>query len=271
MRLLFLFAALAATVLAQQQPWETAAGGKKSFDVTSVKPVERDAFHIPSFPLDSGEAFVETGGRFTAVFPLRVYVQFAYKLNLTPEAMTAAFAGMPKWVGEQAFEIEAKAADPNTAKDQFRLMMQSLLADRFRLAVHFETKIVPAFAMMPAKPGKTGPQLRPHPDGTACDKAPCGAFVLTKKREGLHAESHGTTMDSLAEGMTTLGRPVVNQSGLGGKFDFSLDWAPDSPDTQSEAPGLIAAIREQLGLKLEPTKAPVRMIVIDHLERPTEN
>ena len=102
--------------------------------------------------------------------------------------------------------------------------------------------------------------------------------MLLKKRDGMHAESHNTTLDVLAEGMPgldRLGRPVVNQTGLTGHFDFALDWVPDSYPANADAPlqgaSFEAAIREQLGLKLESTKAPVRTLIVDHVERPTEN
>jgi bla regulator protein blaR1 len=95
----------------------------------------------------------------------------------------------------------------------------------------------------------------------------------------MHAESHSTTLDILAEGLPgldRLGRPVVNQTGLTGNFDFALDWVPDAlvppnADAPPQGASFLAAVREQLGLKLESTKAPVRMLIIDHLERPTEN
>src|SRR5215469_8228330 len=101
MRFLLLIAIATSPLLAEQQPWEIAAGGRMSFDVASVKPVDREAFHVPSFPLDSGEAFVPTGGRFSAVFPLRVYVQFAYKRPQASGETTTAFAGLPRWFTEQ--------------------------------------------------------------------------------------------------------------------------------------------------------------------------
>ncbi len=251
-----------------------------SFEVASVKLVSSDEFFPPSVPLNSGDAFVPTRGRFSAVYPLGVYITFAYKMNLTPEQINAVLATLPKWVSTDYFEIQARSDNPNTTKDQFRLMMQSLPADRFKLAVHFETKVVPVFAMTLAKPGKTGPALQPHREGTPCT-APvagaarrpagtCGAYYVLKTHDGMHAESHNTTLDAMADGFQ-IGRPVLNQTGLTGNFDFSLDWTPDSPDTQSEAPSLITAIREQLGLKLESTKAPVKTLIVDRVERPSEN
>lgn len=284
MKPFLLITAFASALFAQQPQWEIAAGGKMSFEVASVKPVSPDVFSLPSVPLNSGDAFVPTGGRFSAVAPLGVYILFAYKLNLTPEQINVVLAPLPKWVSSDSFGIQARSSNPNTTKDQFRLMMQSLLADRFKLAVHFETKVVPALAATLAKPGKTGPGLQPHREGGECT-APvagaakpaaglCGVYYLLKKRDGMHAEAHAITMDYLVENLSTLdplGRPVVNQTGRTGIFDFSLDWMPDSPEVKSEGPDFFAAIREQLGLKLESTKAPIRTLIVDHVERPTEN
>jgi uncharacterized protein (TIGR03435 family) len=286
MKLLLLITALASTLLAQQPQWEIAAGGKMSFEVASVKRGSADDFFPPPFLLNSGDAFVPTGGRFSAVYPLGVYIPFAYKLNLTPEQMNAVLATLPKRVSTDYFEIQARSDDPNTTNDQFRLMVQLLLADRFKLAVHFETQVAPVFAMTLAKPGKTGPALQPHREGTPCT-APvvgaarpragtCGAYYVLKKRDGMHVESHNTTLDELADGLGPLGRPVVNRTGLTGNFDFSLDWVPDAlaapnADVTPQGASFLAAIREQLGRKLESTKAPVRTLIVDHVERPTEN
>jgi uncharacterized protein (TIGR03435 family) len=285
MKLLLLVTALASALLAQRPQWEIAAGGRMSFEVASIKPGSADDFFPPAFLLNSGDAFVPTGGRFSAVYPLGVYIPFAYKLNLTPEEINAVLAKLPKWVSTDYFEIQARSDHPNTTKDQFRLMMQSLLADRFKLAVHFETKVVPVFRMTLAKPGKTGPALQLHHDGTPCT-APvagaarpaagtCGAYYVLKKRDGMHIESHGTTLDALADGLQT-GRPVVNETGLTGNFDVSLDWVPDTlaapnADAPPQGASFLAAIREQLGLKLESTKAPIRTLVVDHVERPSAN
>ena len=106
------------------------------------------------------------GGVFTADFPLETYIEFAYKLWLSPEQRKTMLANLPKWVGSDRYEIHAKA-EGNPTKDQMRLMMQSLLAERFKLAVHFETQEVPVLAMTLIKPGKLGPKLTPHVD--ICD------------------------------------------------------------------------------------------------------
>jgi bla regulator protein BlaR1 len=173
--LLLLSAAGAIAELAAQSSdapdWQTAAGGKMAFEVASVKPAAPELWHAPNFPLDNRNAFVP-GGRFSATFPVGTYISFAYKLS--PDERRTALAHLPAWVDNDNFAIEARAPASST-KDQMRLMMQSLLADRFKLAVHFETREVPVFALTPIKPGQTGPKLRPHSAGPPCPDSYTGA------------------------------------------------------------------------------------------------
>lgn len=301
--ILLLTLSAAAILSAQETPpeWQIKAGGKMSFEVASIKLSQPGEFTPPPFPLDAGDGFTPTGGRFMATFPLEVYLQFAYKVQFTPDQLRAMIAPLPKWVETDRFMIEARAQG-NPTKDQFRLMTQSLLADRFRLEAHFETKVVPVFAMILNKPGKTGPSLRPHGEGPPCDKTgpmpvvsagppnpselfppTCNAYILLKGPTGIRAGARDTGLEQFAvaiAGFSGLGRPVVDQTGLTGKFDFVLTWMPDvgplatrNADSPAEpqAPTFLEALREQLGLKLEPAKAPVRTLVIDHVERPSEN
>ena len=123
--------------------WQTTAGGKMAFEVASVKPTK--TFRPSLFDISTGNA-VAPGGRFFGVFPLFMYITFAYKLQQTDEQRNAMLAALPKWANTDEFEIEARAAG-NATKDQMRLMMQSLLADRFKLAVHFETREVPVLVL----------------------------------------------------------------------------------------------------------------------------
>jgi len=288
-KLALVFAGIA--ILMAQDDWRTKAGGKMSFEVASIK-LDTGPFRPPNFALDSGDAYATTGGRFSADFPLTVYVSFAYKLSLTQEQRQAMVAHLPKWVADDRFDIQAKAAEGNPTKDQMRLMMQALLADRFKLAVHFETQESPVLALVMVKPGKLGPKLRPHAEGPACDAAPapgvfppkCYLMAMTWKSGRMPmGGSRDTTMALIADalpGMGRLARPVVDRTGLSGRFDFTLEWLPDTdsipaaerapiPDTQG--PSFQEALREQLGLKLEATKAPLQILVVDRVERPSEN
>lgn len=250
-------------------------------------------FASPSFPLDEGDAFRPTGNAFHADFPLTVFIQFAYKFRLPPEQMQSVLARLPKWVATDRFTIQARAEGIPT-KDQFRLMMQALLADRFKLAIHFETPEMPVFALTLLRPGKPGPKLRPHAEGPSCD-APAGgdvfppacdvvAFVMNVKSPGTRMlGSRNTTLELVASAIgapARLGRPVLDRTGLSGRYDFVIEWmqepnGPVQPDkdvgTDLPGPSFLDALREQLGLKLEATRGPVRMPFIDHVESPTEN
>src|SRR5580704_2737526 len=134
-------------VLAQTPAWETAAGGAMSFEVAAVHPSDPGKFTAPKFPLDMGDGYTETGGRFSADFGLPTYFQFAYKISLTREQMLALLARLPKWVSSDRFNIQAKAAIPNPTKDQMRLMVRALLADRFHLEMHFEMEETNVFLL----------------------------------------------------------------------------------------------------------------------------
>jgi uncharacterized protein (TIGR03435 family) len=273
------------------------------FEVASIHLGDPGKFIPPTFGLNIDDAPIPPGGHFIADFPLPVYIEFAYKLMLTPEQSDAMLAHLPAWVRSQAFVIEAKAPAPNPTKDQMRLMVQSLLADRFKLAVHFETKETPVLALVLAKPNALGPRIRPHAQGLACDAkwtappdpaaptvAPGGFLPMCGGLAGRNAPDHTVLfgareipMDHIAFYLPTLyklGRPVVDQTGLTGTFDFSLQWEPDKSGPLSfpsgsnddlEGTPILDALKEQLGLKLKPTRASIPVLVIDHVEQPSPN
>jgi uncharacterized protein (TIGR03435 family) len=281
--------------------WQIAAGGKMAFEVASVK-LDPGPFRPPNFPLDPGEAYRPVGGRFNADFPVFTYITFAYKLSLAQDQRQAMIAHLPDWVAADRFAVEARA-EGNPTKDQMRLMMQSLLADRFKLKAHFETQVVPAMALVLVKPGKTGPKLRPHSEGVPCEATPatngpmprptpdgpfppvCDTYMMMVNPNNIaRAGSRNTTMALLADALPGIGglnRPVVDQTGVGGRLDFTLEfWQEvrrtatpnsDAPPPDPQGPSFLDALREQLGVKLESTKAPLRVMVIDHIERPSEN
>jgi bla regulator protein blaR1 len=164
-KLLFLTAACVASgILEAQAPdWQTAAGGKMAFEVASVKLPKPGMFTMPTFFLGLDDA-KPPGGRFSGNFSLASYIWFAYKLRAFQ--FNEILAQLPKWANE-SYVIDAKA-DGNPTKDQMRLMMQSLPADRFKLRVDFETNEVPVLALTLVKPGKLVPKLRPHSEGPPC-------------------------------------------------------------------------------------------------------
>ena len=272
--------------------WQSAAGGKMAFEVASIKPSK--TFRPPNFPLDAGDAYAAVGGRFSADFPLIVYITFAYKLSLTQDQMRSLVEALPKWAASDMFEIEARA-DGHPTKDQMRLMMQSLLADRFKLTVHFESREMNLLALVLVKPGKLGPKLRPHEQGPPCDPSAeaangtradvfpprCQVYARLRTAKGTYRDgSRDTTMAIFAGSLRDLGHPVVDHTGLHGKFDFEIEWAPDptgppssdvGPAPDSPGPTLIEALHDQLGLRLESIRGSMETLVVDHVERPSEN
>jgi uncharacterized protein (TIGR03435 family) len=308
-----------APVILAQPPSEVlqrqaAAGGHMAFEVASVKlrkPGSRG--RAPNFPLDEGGGFTDPlsgespHGRFSAAFPVSFYISFAYKLSLTPDQRQAILARLPKWVDTDRIDIEAKAAG-NPTKDQMRLMMQSLLAERFHLAVHYETQEMPVYALTRIKPGTWGPKLIRHADGPPCDVSGpqhpvtgmsdpdaevfpriCEAQSTVPGKNGRIVQGTRNTTVALFAGLLgrTAGRPVVDRTGITDRIDYRLEWTLESkpvclPGPCPGIPGVevepdpnpvtfMDAVRDQLGLKLQSTKAPLRILVIDHIERPSEN
>ena len=286
-----LLAALAATLIAAQ----TAPSDLK-FDVASVKLDKSADPPTSNFPLGPGGVYVRNGGFFSARgFPLSLYIGFAYKLIgnqgqfFNPQ--------LPDWARTEPYAIQARVAgDPD--KDDMRMMMRSLLADRFKLAVHYEKREMPVFAFVLAKEGKTGPHLRLHADEAPCpteqptsalpslsDELPpyCNGIYPMRPsargriRFGARNVTVGFIADTFSAG-TNLGRPMVDQTGLGGKVDFSLEWTPDrrgpaAPGAEPDPASLTfeEALLDQLGIKLKSAKSPVDVLVLDHVERPSEN
>ncbi len=131
----------------ERQDWEIVSGGKMEFEVAAIKLGDLEKFTPPTVPLSIEDDPVPAGNRFVADFPLVAYIEFAYKIMLTREERELMLSRVPKWVGSKPFFIEAKTPAGDHTKDQLRLMMQSLLVDRFKLAVHFETQEIPVFAL----------------------------------------------------------------------------------------------------------------------------
>jgi uncharacterized protein (TIGR03435 family) len=285
--------------------WQEAAGGKMSFEVASVRPSEsRD---LGLFPLSHEDTYKQTGGYFRASFPLTYYIAFAYKL--TPERRDAWLAQLPKWTKVDYFAIEARAPIAKPTKDQMRLMVQSLLADRFRLAVHYEPQDVPVFALELVTPGKLGPQIQPHSQGPPCPTKgesevfasiydanvwpiDCGSVTLSppgrpappvvKKASANNILFAGRDVSLESFFSDYMGRPIVNETGLTGTFDFRLEYAPEfdsiwlkatptAPTGEPQGPDYLEALKEQLGMKLESTKAWIPVLEVDHVEKPSEN
>ncbi len=301
MRSLFAVLALAIPLAAQ-----TAA--KLEFDIASIKPNKaglppNGPAPISIFPLGPGDVYVPNGGHFLAVNQtMLTYIRFAYKDMFY--RLQYVLPSLPDWVRTERFDIEARV-EGNPNKDDMRVMMQALLAERCKLKLHHETREVPVFALVLDKPGKAGKQLELHVDDPPCASSygkpatygqlqpttphgypiPCGGdqYMATTGiaawREGARNVDMGRIAESL-QGFGRMGRPVVDRTGLSGKFDFALEWTPqpEGPSVDADAeqfreagPSFMQAVHDQLGLKFKEDKAPIEIVVFDHIERPSEN
>ncbi|WP_263417173.1 TIGR03435 family protein [Terriglobus albidus] len=190
---------------------------------------------------------------------------------------------LPEWAKSARYTIEAKPDEATVAllktlsneksEDLCRAEMQHLLEDRFHLKVTHGRRERPVYALTIAK---GGPKLkesvpRPRTEGTSVSSSDTGGSVSFT---GTHITATDATMDLFAPLLSHLvdvdGRVVVDKTGLTKHYDWELSWSPDAAQDTSK-PSLFTALQEQLGLKLEQDKAPIDTIVIDHLERPTEN
>jgi len=274
--------------------------GRPAFEVASIRPNKSTGSPHSNIPLDSEDEMKPVGGLLSiSNMRLRGVIAFAYKLTGNIQYL---MPGLPDWIDSQHFDIEARA-EGNPTKDQFRLMVQSLLADRFKLTTHQETRELSVFALVLSRPGKLGPQLAPHPDDTACNNLataavfpsspvvplpsiPCGGLITLQPSvpDQFRVGGRGIALQLLASsvvGAESFERPIVDGTGLTGTFDFWLQWSPQAAQSngaqavglQSDpsGPTLQEAVREQLGLKLEPQRALVDVIVVDRLEQPSEN
>ena len=263
-----------------------AAGWGQSFEVASVK---------PAGPVYGGGGRGDTGAggigigcdgnaprmdgkRFTVTTTPYALISWAYGYNKTWGCSYVSFAnlvtGGPDWIRSERFEIQAVMPDRSPAytfaefmrgdATDLEKMIQNLLAERFKLAVHREMKEVPAYALSVAKSGsklvtsKSDDQRmlggRGMPDGS-------------NRMIGRKVEVRDLAFMLL---MTTR-RPVIDRTGLSGEFNFDVNFAPFDSPAETSAPSLFTALQEQLGLKLENTKTPLEGIAIDHVEKPEGN
>src|SRR5215813_961889 len=253
---------------------------KPSFEVASIK--------RNTSPEGNARVTDAPGGRFIASrIPLRRVIQFAYRGN-------DDFIGGPDWIDSDRWDIEAKAADGTvpprtglpdmTTPDTIALMVQSLLEDRFQFKSHTETRSLPLFELTVAK---GGPKMKLSEDQTppaALQGAGGRGAGLTRGAMRLARgdfEGQAQTMEIFAKALGALyaGRPVIDKTGLKGLYDIKLQWTPDPPPAAAAAPGaagispaapsgpsLFTAIEEQLGLKLESSRGPLPVLVIDSVQ-----
>jgi uncharacterized protein (TIGR03435 family) len=186
-------------------------------------------------------------------------------------------SGGEGWTGTERYDIDAVTASPFKAAE-LRTMLQALLTERFALVIHRETRDKAGYALVTAR---SGPKLPPPIDDPDVMLGRTAGGDMTLKAKSATMEQLAATLSS------ALSAPVVDQTGIAGRFDVSLEWAPDPtghpPVTKSGAPAampppdampgpsIFSALQEKLGLRLEARKVPVEMIAIDHAERPSEN
>jgi bla regulator protein BlaR1 len=258
-----------------------APGERPSFEVATVKPWQRP----PTPPPDGASAPVKiaklspvgAGGQPTSrvhmILPAALLIASAYNLPVGSENRRVKG---PDWLRDQSdqYEIQAKIDDsvfaamqkmtPAQQREQVALMEQSLLADRFKLHVHFEMLEMPVYVLVVAKGGT---KLT-----IAENREP--KLSAVRDEQGMKMTANAVTLDQFALSPLltgSAGRMVLDQTGISGAYDFTVRWNPEEIAAASEAPSFFTALQEQLGLRLIPSKAPVEIIVVDHIERPSPN
>jgi uncharacterized protein (TIGR03435 family) len=239
-----------------------------AFEVASIKATPADWTKGRFIRMQSTHEFIARN------HTLKTLVAAAY--NLSPKAIL----GGPAWVDSEHFDILARA--PNEGRpnlDEQMGMLRKLLAERFKLTFHREEKELPVFALTAAKGGSRLKASTVSPDAVPEGPPPL-VFVIAPQEVRLPGRY--ASMGELASVMqrAALDRPVIDKTGLAGRYDFDLEWTPDESQfggvlgkavEDTSKPGLFTAIQQQLGLRLEATRGPVRMFVFDGAERPSEN
>jgi uncharacterized protein (TIGR03435 family) len=275
--------ALAASVVALVTPMAQAPAPSQAAPAFEVASIRKNVTVS-----DSASVRAQPGGRLTVTNnSLRNIIRNAYNVQ------NYQIVGGPEWVNSDRWDISAKAAD-DTPPPEMLLMLRTLLAERFKLVIRRETRQLPMFAVVLARPdGRLGPQLRvstvdcaalfaaakargEQPPPTTNGRPTCG----TRTGRGTMMTT-GTSMADFARNISSAtGRPVVDKTGLTGSYDLDLTWTPDqgppNPDgTAAQPPGdgvsLFTAVQEQLGLRLDAQLGPVDVLVIDSVQPPTED
>ena len=264
-RLLF-----AAALMAISAPLALCQTPTATSPATTPTPQPMPAYEVATIKPQDGNGYVIT---------LRSYIQRAFDIPVNTRGRVIG----PDWINTTGYIIQGKPPDsirdamqsmtPEQRNKENQLMMQSLLADRFHLTAHFETRELPMYQLEVAKGGS---KLKENPD------LPNGGLMANASAIRATAAPIRQLLGALESEAEIGGRTVVDNTGLTGAFDFTLKWAPmqtsaPSPDGTSAAaptidgPSLFTAIEEQLGLKLVPVKGPQQVLVIDHIERPSDN
>jgi uncharacterized protein (TIGR03435 family) len=275
---------------------------KVQFEVASVRENRSGGQATSNVPLDRGNVYSPTGGVFLATNQsLVTLLIFAYKININ-EFRGGLIRRLPIWATADKFDITARAESRKPTREDMRLMLQSLLEDRFKLKVHRERREMPAFGLFLTRPGKTGPQLKPHNPASSCSSSlplpsaetPVSAMVGlwpascgdgTEARTSKYRLREGgrdMTMNSIADWLSGAGesdRPMLDQTGLNGTFDFILEFDPESLGREGissaprddSGPTFTEAMKEQLGLQVKKQEGSISIFVVDNVEYPSAN
>jgi uncharacterized protein (TIGR03435 family) len=235
-----------------------------SFEVATIKPVASTAKSPRFITMQGSNRFVEKD------YTLKLLIAAAYNLN------PRTISGGPGWLDSDHYDITALTpGEVVPTRDEQMAMLRSLLTERFKLTFHREQKEFSIFALEVAKGGSKLKETAASPG----DPSKLVSIVYPQKmvmpgRNATMAEFCSTLQRAV------LDRPVVDKTGLAGRFDFDLEWAPDETQFGGEvkaasddapSPHLFAAVQEQLGLRLVAAKGPVEALVVDKVERPSEN
>jgi len=236
------------------------------FEVATIKPTAPDTKHM---------GFTGNGRHVSALnMTVSDILSFAYSIH------KKQIIGAPAWLGTDRFDIDGVPDVEGLANlKQMQGMYQKLLAERFNLTFHREKRELAVYAVTVAKSGAKLTKSKGDPDGM-----PDQTFTELSSRRVTLRETNATMEEFALMLVGVMDRPVVNQTGIAGRFDFTLKWTPDetqfgslgihfspSGDDPNAEPGLFTAMQEQAGLKMEPTKAQTDVIVIDKFERPSAN
>jgi uncharacterized protein (TIGR03435 family) len=240
-----------------------AANASPTFEVATIK---------PSKPDQPGKAFMVRGRRFQTInTTLSDLISFSYGLH------AKQIIGAPAWVETDKFDLTAEPDGEGAPSDkQWKGMVQKLLAERYKLTFHRDKKELSVYVL---SVGKTGPKM------TKSQGDPNGLPGLWFHALGALTVSNANMLDFAGVMQSAvLDRPVVDQTAITGRYDFTLNWTPDDSqfggmgvkippptDSANAPPALFTAIQEQIGLKLDATKAPADVLVIDHVEKPSDN
>jgi uncharacterized protein (TIGR03435 family) len=222
-----------------------------AFEVASVKPIPPP---IPS----GGGPWIVTHGRFKAETGyVRGMIGWAHHV------LAAQVKGGPDWIDSEPYYVDARAENPEAGPEQIRAMLETLLADRFKLTVHRETQEGQVYDLVV---GKNGPKLEDAKDGrrNLINWTGLGQVTFTE---------NSTLLGLINILSSLLSAPVLDKTNMRGSYNFSLHFIdPRFPHPQQDdSPDLLTAVQEQLGLRLQAVKGPVEVLVIDHIERPSAN